>query len=883
MRRVHLPHRMTLTASTAQGLEPMTHDQPESFADTLRRARLRRGLTQEELAERAGLSARGISDLERGVNSTPRRDTVALLLAALQLDDAERLAFERAGRRPVVGDNAAVAQLALTPLIGREVELAMLAELLERARGATQPAVRLVTLTGPGGVGKTRLAQQLADVLNARRAGAARVVSLASVGDPEQVGSAITAALGLSPAGALPPRERLLDALAGRELLLILDNFEHVLPAAPLVSDLLRGCPSLQVLVTSRATLRVSGEHVVELAPLPAPRPRHLLALEDMLRYPAVRLFVERARAQQPNFALNDVNAAAVARICARLDGLPLALELAAARIRLLPPEALAARLGRSLSVLTDGPRDLPARQQTLRDTIAWSCGLLTTPQQILFRRLGVFVGGWTLDAAEAVCSGPDLAADDVLPALATLLDHSLIQATAAQGEPRFTMLETMREYALDDLDRSGDAAETRRTHRDYWFAFTRQAERGLYSGARQHWHQKIGADLDNIRAALRWTLDNAEAEQALLFVGSLGWAYVHLELHQEARQWAELALALADDDTSPVAVAQATFTLGTALMRLGDFTDARRHLTESCRLFDMRGEIRAAALARQFLAVSELGQGNYAQGKVALLQSNAELRAVGDDYFLANGLFLLGEVSAPSDPNAARELYAESLQMYRAIGDPWGIAWPLAGLGGLAVREGNYSAARQMFEEALTLRRSIDARWGVAIALTSLAEVERQTAEYAAAAAHLHEAQALFRETGDNERVAWVLQCLGFLALDQHDNRAAATHFHAAVALRIAQRHLPGLATLSGGVALLALRAGDAARARALFDAAAQLRAAAGIHAPHDEPQVLDAQRALGLDTAQLPPPSTDSDALLAGVQELVAAALAGHLTPDM
>ncbi len=520
----------------------------------------------------------------------------------------------------------------------------------------------------------------------------------------------------------------------------------------------------------------------------------------------------------------------------------------------------------------------MPARQQTLRDTIAWSCNLLTSVEQAVLRRLGVFVGGWTLEAAEEVCAGPDLPGDAVLPALATLLDHSLIRATADEGAPRYSMLETVREYVLDDLARHGNEHTTRQRHRDYCFDLTLRLERGLYSGERLYWHRRLVADLDNLRSALRWTLDQGDGERALRFAGSLCWSFMHLEAHQETRRWATLALALADERTDPAALALGHFTLGFALGRLGNLDAARRTLIDSHALFEKAGDRRGAALARQFVAVFALGQGSYDAGRAELLQSNAVLREVGDDYFLANGLFLLGEVTAPSDPGSARLLYEESLAIFRASGDPWGIAWPLAGLGGLALREGDYPRAHALFEEALALRRSIEARWGVAIALTSLAEVERRTGDYARAAERLFEALELFRESGDLERVAWVRQCLGFLAIDQDDESAAA-HLREAFILRRRQGHLPGLAFVLDGMATLAARAGapDATcDARELFAIADRLRSAAGMRAANEEPTVRAARRAVGVPVQDPNQPDVAVDQILIAAEHLLLATLA-------
>jgi tetratricopeptide (TPR) repeat protein len=336
--------------------------------------------------------------------------------------------------------------------------------------------------------------------------------------------------------------------------------------------------------------------------------------------------------------------------------------------------------------------------------------------------------------------------------------------------------------------------------------------------------------------------------------------------------------LAQADERTDAAALALGHFTLGFALGRLGDLDAARQSLVESKVLFEQAGDRRGAALARQFAAVYALGQGSYDAGRTELLLSNAVLREVGDDYFLANGLFLLGEVTAPSDPASARLLYEESLTIFRAIGDPWGIAWPLAGLGGLALREGDYPHAHALFEEALALRRSIEAHWGVAIALTSLAEVERRTGEYVRAAERLFEALELFRESGDVERIAWVRQCLAFLAIDQDDGTAA-THLREAFTLRRRQGHLPGLALVLDGMATVTARSSTpnaAHDARTLFAIADRLRSAAGTAAVSEEPAVAAARRDVGIQVAEPDQADLTVDQILTTAEQRFLATLA-------
>jgi predicted ATPase/DNA-binding XRE family transcriptional regulator len=378
-----------------------------SFGDLLRRHRIAAKLTQEALAERAGLSTRGVSDLERGARGLPRKDTLRLLLQALDLSPADRAALIAAARRPpatplggVQADRLSGLPVPLTPLVGREADIAAVSGLL------MEPAVRLLTLTGPGGTGKTRLALAVAERLLSDVADGVTFVPLAPLEDPSLVASAVAHQIGVREAAAQPLTEALITHLRNKRMLLVLDNVEHLLPAAPFIAELLVACPSLKMLVTSRVRLHVRGEREVPVPPLPLPHPTQVLGRDELALVPSVRLFVERAQDAKADFDLTEENAPAVAEICQRLDGLPLALELAAARIKILSPFALLARLDRRLPLLTGGAQDLPDRQQTLRKTIAWSYDLLSEEERILFRRLGVFAGGWTLEAAEAVANG---------------------------------------------------------------------------------------------------------------------------------------------------------------------------------------------------------------------------------------------------------------------------------------------------------------------------------------------------------------------------------------------------------------------------------------------------------------------------------------------
>jgi len=479
-----------------------------AFGALLKRYRLAAGLTHEALAERAALSARAISDLERGVSRAPRAETLALLVQALPLAPQQRAALAAAGRRTALQDAWRPPHnlpIQLTSFIGRERELRVAADLLRR------PDVRLLTVTGAGGTGKTRLAIELAmAALGAFPAGVC-FVTLAPVSGADLVIRAIARALGAGDAEGRTSPANLVELLDDRGCLLVLDNFEQLLAAAPIVVDLLRACPGVKILATSRAPLRVSGEHVFPIQPLPLPVLTDRAPVDELARNPAIRLFVDRATSVRPDFALTPDNASAVVAICVRLDGLPLALELAAARVRALPPPALVARLvdttgSTSLDLLTGGARDLPRRQQTLRDTIAWSYELLPPAEQLLFRSLAVFAGGCTVEAVEAVCQ-PATSEEQVLNmvvGLASLVDNSLLQqGEGPDGEPRFLMLETIRSFAMERLSAHAEEAVLRHAHARYFLALLEATGALLFAGSPKR--LRYAAEQDNVQAALRW------------------------------------------------------------------------------------------------------------------------------------------------------------------------------------------------------------------------------------------------------------------------------------------------------------------------------------------------------------------------------------------
>jgi predicted ATPase len=671
-----------------------------------------------------------------------------------------------------------------TGFVGREKEVAAAKELLLRQD------VRLVTVTGPGGIGKTRLAVQVASGLVEHFPGGTHFVPLSLVCDPGLIASVIVQTLGIREAGGQSPleilKENLQDSLRA-PMLLLLDNFEHLVQAAPTVAELLVMGPNLKILVTSRAALHVYGEHELPVPPLAMPDSLAMPPVEVLSQYPAVALFVQRAIAVKPDFELNRENAAAVTEICARLDGLPLAIELAAARVKVLSPSSMRTRLANRLQLLTGGARDLPQRQQTLRAAIDWSYDLLSPAEQKLFRRLSVFVGGCTLEGAEAIC---DIKGDldlDLLDGMASMVDKSLAQQVEpAKGESRFVMLETIREYALEKLEASGEEALTKRAHAAYCLVLAEEVATEQRGGEGAEWLERFALEHNNFRAGLEWLTETGDADWGLRLGAALFPFWETREYLAEGRDRLGKLLKLAGAAGPTKARARAVFAAGVLAYAQGDYASNLALIRESLDIARQLGDNQGAAVSLNALAAGARDRGEFAIAHSLFEESLVLWRESGEQKAVARSLSNLADVvKLQGDYARARSLYAECLSIFQGLGDRTGVAWSMNSQGDVTRDQGDFSAARTLYEQGLAIFRELGDRWGIAGTLADLGSLAREQRDYPTASSLYRESIENFQKLDHKRGIARLLECFACSAAVQLEAERSLRLAGAAAALR--------------------------------------------------------------------------------------------------
>ena len=758
-------------------------DEPESFGSWVSQRRRALHLTQEAVAEQLYCALGTLRKIETD-ERRPSQELAERLAQVLQVPEEQRSMFVKVARAELALDRLALPpdpatrlksvnppqpptnlRLARSSFVGRDTERAQLHALVLRAD------VGLVTLTGPGGTGKTRLALEVAAGLRDEFVHGVFFVDLAPISNPALVASTIATTLGIKETPGQTISVSLMSYLRERQLLIVLDNFEQIIVGASVVADLLAAVPLLKVLVTSREVLRVYGEHEYPVQPLTLPSLARLPSLAQLNQYTAVQLFIQRAQAVRPEFQVSNENAHAVAEICARLDGLPLALELAAARVRLFAPQALLGRLEQRLKLLTGGAKNLPGRQQTLRGAIEWSHDLLDEGEQQLFRRLAVFSGGRTFESVEAVCNAAGDLQLDVLDGIESLMSKSLLrQEEGAEGEPRFVMLETIQEYARERLVESGEAEELRHGYAEYFRQVAEAAEAMRWGQQYSAALALVAAEQDNLRAALTWALDRREGETALWLAVALEVFWLACGQLSEGRQWFEAVLAVTQpaqaavpEAVPPSAVRAKALRMAAEFARLqGDYGAARLHAEEALVVSRARGDKREIAQSLEAFATISGSEGDVA----AFHEGYAEAFA----------------------------LHAEAIALQQELGNPLERAGMLNNEGWRAYLDGDDARALVLLEESLALRRHVgDTTWGLAVTLNSLGTVLIAHADYARAGALLTEGLRLAHRDGASSHLMWGLEGLAWLAAPEGMTRGqpvagakrAARLFAAAEALR--------------------------------------------------------------------------------------------------
>jgi predicted ATPase/uncharacterized protein HemY len=713
----------------------------------------------------------------------------------------------------------------LNSFIGREKEMESIQEQLS--------AGRMVTLTGAGGCGKTRLALQVAAGMVERFAEGVWLVELAPLSEPTLVAQAVAAAVGVREEAGRSLTQTLIDALRSRDLLLVLDNCEHLIAAcARLAQELLQSCPQLRILATSREALGIPGEIRYRVPTLSLPDVRDPPTRERLAECEAVRLFMDRAVTVSPACAITDENATAVAHLCHRLDGIPLAIELAAARVRVLSVEQIATRLDDRFRLLTGGNRTALPRQQTMRAAIDWSYELLSETERVLLGRLSVFAGGFTLEAAEAICAGDPVEEWEVLDLLEQLIEKSLVIADPEKGETRYRLLETIRQYGWEKVagpeasTSSSEEAGLRTRHRDWFLALAEQAAQGLQGAAQASWLTRLETEHENLRAALDWSVERAEAEPGLRLGGAL-WRFWMIRgyMAEGRRRLSELpSLIGAADRTEPRA--KVLNGAGMLAYRQGEFGVAQACHEESLAIYTDLGDSGGIAASLRHLGLVASDQGEYEKANTVYNESLAIYRRLGDRAGAASVLGNLGlNAKEQGDYTTAWTLLSEGIGIWRELQDRQNLSYSLHNLGMVAWSQGDYGKAQQLYEESLSIKRELGDRWGAATTLQNLGNVFLYQSNYDAARVLHEESLAVARDLGNRLGVAMSLSSLGIAAKNQGDYERARALYGESLTIRREVGDPRGIALTLHNLAIVALELNEYETAQALCEESLALR----------------------------------------------------------